>query len=176
MLDSRLKSLERREKNALREKILGLYRTFTDEALKYIAKNFTNNVRELEGAFNKVRAYAEIDNEELSLAFAKSILKCEDNDSELSFDKILEVVAQFYDVDINDIKGTAKGQKTTIARHMSVYLSRELTNKSFTAIAEFYNKKHTTIMYAYEKIKKDIATSATLASAVREIKQALKVI
>ena len=149
---------------------------FTDEALKYIAKNFTNNVRELEGAFNKVRAYAEIENEELSLEFAKSILKCDDTGSELSFDKIIEVTAQFYDVDIVDIKGTAKGQKTTIARHMSVYLSRELTNKSFTAIADFYNKKHTTIMYAYEKIKKDIATTPTLSAAVREIKQALKVI
>ena len=55
-------------------------------------------------------------------------------------------------------------------------MCREITNQSFENIAEFYNKKHTTIMYAYEKVKKDKETNREIATAIREIKQALKVI
>ena len=58
---------------------------------------------------------------------------------------------------------------------MSIFLCREITNQSFENIAEYYNKKHTTIMYAYEKIRKEKA-NPEIATAIREIKQALKVI
>ena len=74
------------------------------------------------------------------------------------------------------MKGAARGQKISIARHMAVYLSREITNKSFVSIAEFFNKKHTTIMFAHEKIKKEIIANKELSLAAREIKQALKLL
>ena len=148
---------------------------FEKEALKYIAKNFTKNVRELEGAFNKVSAYAELTEQPLSLKLAKEVLKCDDFDSEISFQNIAKVTAEYYNVDINDIIGTARGQKVSLARHLAVYLARELTEKSFVSIAEFYNKKHTTIMFAHEKIKKEIVSNKEISLAAREIKQALKV-
>ena len=150
--------------------------TFEDSALKYIAKNFSKNVRELEGAFNKVCAYAEITEQTLDLKLAKEVLKCEDNESEIDCETIAQITAQYYDVDITDIKGTARGQKISTARHMAVYLTREITEKSFVSIAEYYNKKHTTIMFAHEKIKKEIIINKDLACAAREIKQALKLI
>jgi chromosomal replication initiator protein len=59
---------------------------------------------------------------------------------------------------------------------MAIYLAREITQKSFENIAEYYNKKHTTIMYAHEKIKKEISANNDLATSAREIKQALKLI
>ena len=134
---------------------------------------FNKNVRELEGAFNKVCAYAEVTACELDLNLAKSVLKCANDEKDISFDKIARVTAQYYDVDVNDIKGTAKNAKVSNARHMAIYLARELTSKSFVSIAEFYNKKHTTIMFAHEKIKKEIASNNDLERIVREIKQAL---
>ena len=149
---------------------------YTEEALRYIAVNFTQNVRELEGAFNKVCAYAEITEQELDLKLAKEVLKCNEIDTEISFEKIAQVTAHYYGIEINDLKGTARGQKISTARHMAVYLSRELTQKSFVSIAEFYNKKHTTIMFAHEKIKKEIITNNDLSLAAREIRQALKVL
>ena len=91
---------------------------FEEEALKYIARNFSNNVRELEGAFTKVCAYAEITEQELTLKLAQEVLKCDEKDEEVSFDKIARVTASYFDVDINDIKGTARGQKVSIARHI----------------------------------------------------------
>lgn len=147
---------------------------YTDDALAYIAKHFSNNVRELEGAFNKVCAYAEVTGKVLDRALAKSVLKCDDVEEDLSLDKIAHVTAKYYGVDIDDIMGTARGAKVSGARHMAIYLSRELTNKSFASIAEFYNKKHTTIMFAHEKMKKELPLKKELSGAVREIKQALK--
>ena len=149
---------------------------FSDEALKYIAKNFTNNVRELEGAFNRVCAYAEIDGADFDLDLAKKVLKCDDSESELSIETIAKVTADYYEVDLDDIIGSARAQKVANARQMAVYLARELTNKSFECIAEYFNKKHTSIMYAHTKVKTDIVANNSLSCAAREIKQALKVI
>ena len=149
---------------------------FEEKALLYIAQNFSKNVRELEGAFTKVCAYAEITEQPLTLNLAKDVLKCNSSENEISFDKIARVTASYFDVNIDDIKGTARGQKVAMARHLSIFMCREITNQSFENIAEYYNKKHTTIMYAYEKVKKDKDTNREIATAIREIKQALKVI
>ena len=149
---------------------------FEDDALRYIAHHFSKNVRELEGAFTKVCAYAEITEQPLTLSLAKDVLKCNSAENEISFDKIARVTASYYDVNVEDLKGTARGQKVATARHLSIFMCREITNQSFENIAEFYNKKHTTIMYAYEKVKKDKETNREIATAIREIKQALKVI
>ena len=147
-----------------------------DEALRYIARNFSHNVRELEGAFTKVCAYAEITEQELTLKLAKEVLKCEENDEGMSFDQIARVTSSYFETDIKDIKGTARGQKVSMARHLSIYLCREITNQSFVNIAKYYNKKHTTIMFAYEKIKKEKDTNREISTALREIRQALKVL
>ena len=147
-----------------------------DEALRYIARNFSNNVRELEGAFTKVCAYAEITVQELTLKLAKEVLKCEESDEGISFDQIARVTSSYFETDIKDIKGTARGQKVSMARHLSIYLCREITNQSFVNIAKYYNKKHTTIMFAYEKIKKEKDTNREISTALREIRQALKVL
>lgn len=149
---------------------------FEEKALVYIARNFSNNVRELEGAFTKVCAYAEITGQNLTLNLAKEVLKCDDQEETITFDKIAHVTSSYYDVDMNDIKGTARGQKVSMARHMSIYLCREITNQSFVNIAEFFGKKHTTIMFAYEKIKKEKGINPEISTALREIKQALKVV
>lgn len=147
-----------------------------DEALRYIARNFSNNVRELEGAFTKVCAYAEITEQELTLKLAKEVLKCEESDEGISFDQIARVTSSYFETDIKDIKGTARGQKVSMARHLSIYLCREITNQSFVNIAKYYNKKHTTIMFAYEKIKKEKDTNREISTALREIRQTLKVL
>lgn len=145
------------------------------EALEYIAGNFISNIRELEGAFTKACAYAEITEQDLTLNLAKEVLNCKDKNEDITFDKIACVTSNYYNTDVNDIKGSSKGQKITTARHIAIYLCRELTNKSFVNIAEYFNKKHTTIMFAHEKIKNELKTNKEISTALREIKQALKV-
>ena len=145
-------------------------------ALKYIAKNFTNNVRELEGAFNRVSAYAEIEGSPIDLKLVKEVLKCSNSEEDLGLEKIAKVVSSYYGVELDDLKSSSRLQKISIARHMAVYLSRELTGKSYEAIGAFYDKKHTSIMFAHQKVTKEIVTNNELSCASREIKQALKVI
>lgn len=145
-------------------------------ALEYIAKHFSKNVRELEGAFTKVCAYAEFNNKPITLELSKEVLKCKENEKQLTFEKITDVTAKYFDVNADDIIGTTRNQKIALARQISIYVSRELTNQSFEQIGKFFNRKHTTTMYAHEQIKKKIDVQKDLSTAVREIKQALKVI
>ena len=149
---------------------------YSEDALNYIANNFTNNVRELEGAFNRVSAFADISMKPLTLDLAKEVLKCDETKKEISISKIAEITANYYNVNLEELRSSNKNQKLSTARHMAVYLTRELCGKSFVSIAEYYGKKHTTIMFAHEKIRKEIEVNKELASAAREIKQALKVI
>lgn len=147
-----------------------------EEALKYIAKHFDKNIRELEGAFTKVCAFAELNSQNITLNLAKDILKCKENEKKITFDSIIEVTSKYFEVNINDIKGTARSQKVANARQIAIYLCRELTNQSFVNIGAAFNKKHTTIMYAHEQVKTKLNTQKELSSAIREIKQALKVL
>ena len=147
-----------------------------EEALKYMATHFSKNVRELEGAFTKVCAFAELSNQNITLEITKNILKCDEKEKVITFDNIAEITSNYYGVDLSDIKGTARNQKVSSARQLAMYLCRELTNQSFEDIGEFFNKKHTTAMYAHDQIKNKINSQKELSSAIREIKQALKVL
>ena len=144
------------------------------EVYEYIAKNFVSNVRELEGAFNKVSAYAEIEEIPITIEFAKKVLNCEASKKELTIEDVAKVVADYYGVSIDDFKSSSRNQKVSSSRHIAVYLSRELTEKSFEAIAEFFNKKHTTMLYSYEKIKDELKLNKELERTVSDLKIKLK--
>lgn len=144
------------------------------EVFEYIANNFVNNVRELEGAFNKVSAYADIEKVDLSLDYAKKVLNCEAVQKAITIDKVAKTTAEYYNVTLADFKSTSRNQKVSSSRHVAVYLAREITQKSFESIAEYFNKKHTTMLYSYEKIKDEIKINKELDRAVSEIKGKLK--
>ena len=138
---------------------------------EYIAKNFVNNVRELEGAFNKVSAYADIEKTNLTLDFAKKVLNCEAKRKEITIADVAKVTGEYYGVSVADFLSSARNQRVSFARQVAVFLTRELTQKSFEAIAEFFNKKHTTMLYSYEKIQKDMKTNKKLENSINEIRR-----
>lgn len=144
------------------------------DVFEYIAKNFMNNVRELEGAFNKVSAYADIEKTDLTLAFAKKVLNCEAIRQEISIADIAKAVGEYYGVSIKDFLSSARNQRVSSARHIAVYLSREMTQKSFEAIAEFFQKKHTTMLYSYEKIRDDLKVNKELENSIYEIRRTIE--
>ena len=141
---------------------------------EYIANNFVNNVRELEGAFNKVSAYADIENTDITLEFAKKVLNCEAMKKALTVDIVAKAVGEFYGVSISDFLSSSRNQRVSSARHVAVYLARELTQKSFESIAEYFNKKHTTMLYSYEKIKEELRVNKELDRTIAEIRSSLK--
>ena len=81
---------------------------YEKEALRYIAKNFSKNVRELEGAFNKVCAYAELMNSSLDLKIAKEVLKCDYKEDKITIKDITQITAEYYKITVEDIMGTAR--------------------------------------------------------------------
>lgn len=141
---------------------------------EYIANNFTSNVRELEGAFNKVSAYADIEQTAVTLEFVKRVLNCEANKKAITIKDVAKAVAEYYGVTVTEFQSSARSQKISSARHVAVYLSREVTEKSFESIADFFNKKHTTMLYSYEKIKDDLKINKELERTISEIKDSLR--
>ncbi|MDR1327480.1 MAG: chromosomal replication initiator protein DnaA, partial [Heliobacteriaceae bacterium] len=99
--------------------------------------------------------------------------KCEDAKKAVTIDKVARAVGEFYGVAISDFLSASRSQRVSSARHVAVYLARELTGKSFENIAEYFNKKHTTMLYSYEKIKEDLKVNKELEDAVKEIKKCM---
>lgn len=144
------------------------------EVCEYISSNFVNNVRELEGAYNKVSAYAAFYNSELTLDLAKKVLKCDEKKRQISVAMVASAVADYYGVSVDDFISSARAQKISGARQIAVYLSRELTGESFEQIAKFYNKKHPTMLYSYDKVKKDLKNNRSMNSDIEYITKKVK--
>ena len=145
-----------------------------DEVFEYIADNFVNNVRELKGAFNKVSAFAEFSGVGVTLSLAQRALNCEVKKKDLTVDKVAQIAADYYGVTVKDLKSTARQQKIAHARHISVYLARDVLGLSYEAIGEFFNKKHTTIMYSCESVANKINTDNSLQTEIDDIKANLR--
>ena len=145
-----------------------------DEVFEYIADNFVNNVRELKGAFNKVSAYAEFSGLGVTLDVAQKALNCKVRKIDLTVDNIAQNVADYYELTVKDLKSTARQQKIANARHIAVYLAREVLQMSYESIGEFFNKKHTTIMYSCEMIADKLKTDSELKSVIEELKASLR--
>jgi chromosomal replication initiator protein len=145
-----------------------------DDVFEYIATNFVNNVRELKGAFNKVSAYAEFSGVGVTLDLAMKALNCQAKKKELTVEKIAQAVADYFELTVKDLKSTARQQKIAHARHLAVYLSREILEMSYEAIGEYFNKKHTTIMYSCDMITDKIKTDSALQTEIEDLKSTLK--
>lgn len=146
----------------------------SSNVLEFVAQNYNKNVRELEGAFNKISAYASIQNIELDLESVKKVLKCDIKVKNIDIDSIAKVVCKHFDVSDSDMKSSARNQKISHARQIAVYLTRELTQLSFVNIANFFNKKHPTILFSYEKIKEEIKTDNNLNQVICDLKKAIQ--
>lgn len=145
-----------------------------DEVFAYVAQNFVNNVRELKGAFNKVSAYAEFSGVGVTLETARKALNCELKKNELTIDIIAQKTAEYFGLSVKDLKSTARRQNISNARHLAVYLSRDILNMSYEAIGKFFAKKHTTIMYSCDLIAEKLKTDDELQNCADEIKSRLR--
>lgn len=132
------------------------------EVIEFLAKVYKNNIRELEGAFNRISAYSSINEIQINLENVKKIINYSENKKNITIDGIIDITAQYYNVSPQDIKGSARVQKIAFARQVSIYIAREITNESFPYIGETFGKKHTTIMYSYEKVKEEMAVNNKL--------------
>lgn len=146
------------------------------EVIEYLAQAFSENVRELEGAYNKITAYANMSKEPVTLNMAEKLFASRYKKKKITIDDILKTVAEVYEVKKDDIVGSSRIAKISSARQLAIYLAREITNESYMAIGEYFGgKKHSTVMYSYENVKEELKHNTKLVETVREVKQALRI-
>ncbi len=137
--------------------------------IEFLATVYNKNIRELEGAFNTISAYASINDIQITVDSVKKIIGYKENKKTITIDGIIDIVGSYYNVSADDIKSTNRIAKTAYARQISIYLAKEMTGESFPAVGDAFNRKHTTIMYSHQKVKTDIATDRNLASDIEEL-------
>jgi len=143
----------------LRNKIEDLDFTFPDDTLEYLAGQFDSNVRDLEGALNDISLVARVKKiKDITIDVAAEAIRARKNEAlqitVIPIEKIQTEVGKFYNVSVNEIKGSRRVQNIVLARQVAMYLAREMTDNSLPRIGrEFGGKDHTTVMHAYEKIK-----------------------
>jgi chromosomal replication initiator protein len=143
----------------------------SDEVALFLASEYSTNIRELEGAYNKASTIASIDGVELTIENTKQYLELDKKRKKITIENILSTVAKYFNIEKDDILSTARAKEVVNARKYAIYLSRELLDLSYPNLALEFKKNHTTIMYQFDKMKKDIQTSKAMQIKVDELKE-----
>lgn len=156
-----------------------LAKPIDEDVIEYIANNCTSDVRKLEGALNRLFAYTTMFNKEkINLEVATEALKGHLNSYgyiKNDIQKIQSVVADYYKINVEDMKSKKRTNNIAFPRQIAMYLSRILTDESLTRIGlEFGGKDHTTIIHAFDKIDKEIKKDSNLEQVINNIKNKLK--
>ncbi len=149
-----------------------------NEVSEFIADNITSNIRELEGALNKVTAFANLNSEPMTRELAERILRDFISDRQprpITVPLILEVTADKFHFTIDELKGKSRRRPLVIARQMAMYVTRELTELSYPLIAkEFGGRDHTTVMHACDKISALMKERSQIYEDVMSLEKAIR--
>ena len=141
-----------------------------EEIIKYIATNIKSNIRELEGAFNKIIAFAKLNKVDLTIESAEEALKdviYPNKSKEITPSLIINVVAEHFGVKPEDITSKKRNTEFVQPRQVVMYLCRELTSTSQVNIGKILGKKdHTTVIHGVKKIESEIETNEELRNKI----------
>jgi chromosomal replication initiator protein len=145
------------------------------EVLDLIARKFQQNIRELEGALNRVIAYAQLSRSPITLDLAtEALADTLSTPQPLGIEAIIAAAAQFYGFQPDDLTGARRTKEVALARQVAMYLLREETSSSLVHIGTALgNRDHTTVMHGHDKIERDIEEDDKLRREVLAIKAAL---
>ena len=147
----------------------------SEDVIKYIATNIKSNIRELEGAFNKVMAGAKLEKKEVTLELAEQALKdiiSPDEKKVITPEYIISVVAEHYGVTPADLSGNKRNSKIVMPRQVSMYLCREIISTPLKNIGKALgNRDHTTVMHGIEKIENELQNDDNLKNTIDILKK-----
>ena len=142
----------------------------SEDIFDYIATNIKSNIRELEGAYNKVIAYSRLNNVEITLDNVKEALKdiiSPDASRQVTPQLIINIVAEHFGIKPEDIVSKRRNSEFVLPRQICMYLCRMLLDESLQSIAKSLNKKdHTTVIHGIDKITEDIKTNEELKNRI----------
>lgn len=162
----------------LRKNAENFDRVINDDILNYIASNIKSNIRELEGAFNKIIAFIRLNHVDvMTLDMAEEALKdiiYPDRQRIITPALILDTVAEHYNISPEDITSRKRNSELIQPRHVVMYLCRSLIDIPFANIAKLLNKKdHTTIIHGVNKITEDVEKDEELRNRIDVIRKKL---
>ncbi len=149
----------------------------SDEVLRYLAVNVQSNVRELEGALNKLLASCELKNVSPSLEVAKEVVSSitmSQKKGGITSRELLKTVSEYFDITLDELTGQSRRKELVVPRQITMFLMREELDASYPTIGkELGDRDHTTAMHAYGKIKRDMDNEEKIRQDIMFIRQRL---
>lgn len=160
----------------LRKKAAAEKLGISDDVLEYIASKVASNIRELEGTLIRVTAFASLNRVEVDLPLVQTILKdmITLEDGEISPPDIIEHVARYFELSLDDLYGSSRAAAIATARQIAMYLCRELTSLSLPKIGQLLDRDHTTVMYANKKITDLMKERRSIYNQVTDLTHIIK--
>ncbi|MEP6515393.1 chromosomal replication initiator protein DnaA [Microcoleus vaginatus] len=147
------------------------------DVIEYIASSYTSNVRELEGALIRAVAYLSITGLPMTVENIAPVLNQQTESLEATPDAVIAVVAEEFDVSVEDLKGISRRREISLARQVGMYLIRQHTGLSLPKVGEvFGGKDHTTVLYSCDKIAQLRNTDPNLAQTLRQLSDRINVV
>jgi chromosomal replication initiator protein len=147
------------------------------KVLEFLAHKITSNVRELEGALNRICAHAQLVGRAITLESAQEVLHdlLRANDRRVTIDEIQKRVAEHYNIRLADMHSARRARAVARPRQVAMYLCKQLTPRSLPEIGrKFGGRDHTTVMHAVRKIEELRATDRTLAEDIELLRRMLE--
>ena len=147
------------------------------EVIDFIARKVQSNIRELEGALNRIIAFAQLNNSALTVdlaAAALSDIAANSRRRPITHERIVETVSSFFNLEPEDLKTGSRSREVLVPRQIAMYLMREETETPFIQISAYFGKRdHTTAMHSYEKIEGLVESDNQMRQEVLTIRQML---
>ena len=147
------------------------------EVINIIAEKIKDNIRELEGAFTRVKFFSETLGEKPNKAFAKKVLKdiLSNSETMITPEKIKKIVCKYYNIKVADIESSKRTNNIAFPRQVAMYLIREMTDSSFPKIGDMFGgRDHTTVKYACGKIEDEINQDKNFAEIINSLKKEIR--
>jgi chromosomal replication initiator protein len=147
------------------------------DVIDFIARKVQSNIRELEGALNRIVAYAQLNTAPLTVDLAAASLNdlvANSRRRPVNADRIVETVSSFFNLEPEDLKTGSRSREVLVPRQIAMFLMREEVEMPFIQIAAFFGKRdHTTAMHSYEKIENLVESDNQMRQEVLTIRQML---
>ncbi|MBP5626645.1 chromosomal replication initiator protein DnaA [bacterium] len=143
-----------------------------DDVCSFLAGKIQNHVREIEGVLTRLRIYASVQNQPISIKLAKECMKEYVSDQNISLDVIKRAVAAYFDISLSDLTSHRRPKNIAKPRQLAMFLCRSMTNSSLNEIAaSFGGKDHTTVLYACKKIEETKNSDDELSFQIDALKK-----
>ena len=156
----------------MRNKAEGLGTPFPSDVLNFLAERLINNVRQMEGAIKRIIAYSHMNNEEITVELVNNCISdmlSVNGTATITYQKIIACVSEKYGVSENDIYSSKRISHITRARHICIYLIRKLLDTPYKSIGKILKKDHTSIMYSFDQMEKEIKNNSSFEIEINEL-------